>query len=56
MGDFLYTIRNTFWFCGLSWHTYPFRIVWVGFWMISYDRSGRWFERWPHMTIRWNAP
>lgn len=46
--------RLPFWQCAVSWDMYPFRIVWVGWWMVSYDRSGRWFERWPHISVRWN--
>lgn len=44
-----------FWLCDAEWNTYPFRLVWLGFWMVSYDRSHKWFARWPHMSVTWNA-
>ena len=43
-----------FWHCAVSWHTYPFRLVWIGFWMVSYDRSHCFWTRWPHVSIDWN--
>jgi len=44
-----------FFLIDVEWDTYPFRNVWLGFWMLSYDRSHAWYARWPHVAISWNA-
>lgn len=46
--------QSPFWNCDASWSTYPFRIVWFGFWNIVQDRSGMYFTQWPHVHVRWN--
>jgi hypothetical protein len=43
-----------FWTLAVCWRTYPFRIVWIGPLSIAYDRSARWYARWPHLRISWN--
>jgi len=43
-----------FWALAACWNTYPFRIVWAGWWQITYDRSHAWYKRWPHLSIAWN--
>lgn len=48
------TVSLPLWHWGVSWETYPFRIIWVGFWTINYDRSGKWYEEWPHMRVTVN--
>lgn len=35
-----------------DWHTYPFRVIHFGpWWYIAYDRSGAWYQRWPHIAM-----
>ena len=43
-----------FWALAVSWKTCPFRIFWLGFWQLAYDRSGCWYRRWPHCSLEWN--
>lgn len=47
----LLPVGSLYWAWDISWNTYPFRVLYVGLWMISHDRSGRWYERWPHISI-----
>jgi hypothetical protein len=47
-------LRLPFWCCDISWNTYPFRVLYLGFWMVAIDRSKRWYTRWPHISLSWN--
>lgn len=42
------------WCVGASWDTYPFRLVWAGWWVVAYDRSHAWYRRWPYIVVLWN--
>jgi len=50
----LLPVGSVYWAWDISWNTYPFRVLYLGFWMIAVDRSARWLEHWPHMSINWN--
>jgi hypothetical protein len=50
----LLPVGYVYWAWDISWSTYPFRVLYLGFWLVSHDRSGRWFERWPHVHVNWN--
>jgi len=43
-----------YWVLSISWDAYPFRVLYLGFWMVSIDRSGAWWTRWPHIKMIWN--
>jgi hypothetical protein len=44
------------WMVGTHWHGPVFRIVWIGFWRVSYDMTDghAYYRRWPYMRVDWN--
>ena len=50
----LLPVEYVYWCWDITWDAYPFRVLYLGFWLVVIDRSGRWFERWPHISISWN--
>jgi len=43
-----------FFLIGVHWSGPVFRIFWLGWWQVSYDISHAYYERWPHISIKWN--
>lgn len=37
-----------------AWNAYPFRMLYLGFWVVGIDRSKAWYATWPHIAVFWN--
>ena len=50
----LLPVGYVYWAWSITWNGDPFRVLYIGLWCLSIDRSHKFWKRWPHMSITWN--